>query len=373
MELQQLSYYIKVSAKMHDDLNKGLFKHNSIDHSDYADPNNTYNYLGYMPNELYRIGVVYIYNNDTTSAVYNLRGNKLELDEYNYSGDVNPYLDVDFDITSTFINECENTKGVFIMPNVEINQNSVVRPISLQFEVDPIIANKLHELGIKGYYFVRQKRIPNFLAQGFSVGVSDKAYIPMLPKPSKENSNQYFTHSIIDDAKDDAGNEIKSKGKLSKKEITTTNAKNSGLICVDAFLNKGTQSLLDGSKFKLVKVGTYSISNTTDTYIKASMESCNPVCVEAQLIYIPEETSTRIYNSNVFSTKVGSAEDLYSVRNLNWDSSDINKPVDTNTVRGNYTSFIGVTNPKTEDSNKSDLDYSSVYNIYLNYCESIKD
>ena len=41
-------------------------------------------------------------------------------------------------------------KGVFIMPNVEINQNNVIRPISLQFEVDHIITNKLHELGIKG-------------------------------------------------------------------------------------------------------------------------------------------------------------------------------------------------------------------------------
>ena len=86
------------------------------------------------------------------------------------------------------------------------------------------------------------------------------------------------------------------------------------------FLNKGLQSLLDGSKFKLVKVGTYSISNTTDTYIKASIE-LYPVHVEA-LIYIPEETSTRIYNSDVFSTKAGSAEDLHSLRNLNWDSSD---------------------------------------------------
>ena len=361
-ELQQLSYYIKVAAKMQKDLNKGLFQHNSIDHSDYADPNNTYNYLGYMPNELYRIGVVYIYNNDTTSAVYNLRGNKLELDEYNYSGDVNPYLDVDFDITSTFINECENTKGVFIMPSVEVNQDNVIRPISLQFEVDSIITNKLHELGIKGYFFVRQKRIPNFLAQGFSVGVSDNAYIPMLPK----DENGYFTHSVISTTD---GND----GTLGKLEITTTNAKNRGLVCVDAFLNKGLQSLLDGSKFKLVKVGTYSISNTTDTYIKASVELCNPVHVEAQLIYVPEETSTRIYNSDVFSTKAGSAEDLHSLRNLNWDSSDTDKPVDTNTVRGNYTPFIGVIDPKTEDSNKSDLDYSSVYNIYLNYCESIKD
>lgn len=361
-ELQQLSYYIKVSAKMQNDLNKGLFKHNSIDHSDYADPNNTYNYLGYMPNELYRIGVVYIYNNDTTSAVYNLRGNKLELDEYNYSGDVNPYLDVNFDITSTFINECENTKGVFIMPSVEVNQNNIIRPISLQFEVDPIITNKLHELGIKGYYFVRQKRIPNFLAQGFSVGVSDNAYIPMLPK----DENKYFTHSVIASTEDNAAT-------LGKQEVPTTNAKNRGLVCVDAFLNKGLQSLLDGSKFKLIKVGTYSISNTTDTYIKASIESCDPVHVEAQLIYVPEETSTRIYNSDVFSTKAGSAEDLHSLRNLNWDSSDTDKPVDTNTVRGNYTPFIGVIGPKTEDSDKSDLDYSSVYNIYLNYCESIKD
>ena len=184
----------------------------------------------------------------------------------------------------------------------------------------------------------------------------------MLPN----DENGYITHSEI--ATTD-GND----GTLAKWEVPTTNAKNRGLVRVDAILNNGLQSLLDGSKFKLVKVGTYSISNTTDTYIKASVELCNPVHVEAQLIYVPEETSTRIYNSDVFSTKAGSAEDLHSLRNLNWDSSDTDKPVDTNTVRGNYTPFIGVIDPKTEDSNKSDLDYSSVYNIYLNYCESIKD
>lgn len=373
-ELQQLSYYIKVTAKTQDIFQKGVFEHNSIDCSDYVDPINTYNYLGYMPNELYRIGVVYIYNNDTISSVYNLRGNKLELDSYNYSGDIDPYLEVDFDITSTFISDYENTKGVFIMPNVAVNQNNIC-PISLQFEVDSIIANKLHTLGIKGYYFVRQKRIPNFLAQGFSIGVSDNAYIPMLPKSSdKENdANKYFTQSVISNVDAD-----KNEGTLGKIEVISTNAKNRGLICADAFLNRGLQSLLDGSKFKLVKVGTYSISNSFNTYIKATVESCDPVCVEAQLIYVPEDTSTRIYNSLVFSTKSGSSEELHSIRNLEWGPTTKDKPVDSNTVRGNYTPFIGVVYPKTEDSVESDvtkleLDYSSVYNIYLNYCESIND
>lgn len=374
-ELQQLSYYIKVTAKTQDDLLKGTFKHNSIDQSDYANPINVYSHLGYMPNELYRIGIVYIYNNDTTSAVYNLRGNKLELNEYNYVGNIDPYLEVNFDLSSTFINECENTKGVFIMPNVEINQNNIIRPISLQFEIDSIIVNKLHDLGIKGYYFVRQKRIPNFIAQGYSIGVSNNAYIPMLPVydiENEESENKYFTHSIVNITD-------KTKCKLESTIITNTNVKNRGLICADAFLNRSMQSLLDGSKFKLVKVGNYRTSfNSNERFVQTSFEPCEPTCIEAQLIYVPEETSTRIYNSYVFSTKSGSAEDLHSLRNLEWDHTSTQKKVDNYIVRGNYAPFIGVVSPINENSNafevdNLELDYSSVYNIYLNYCESIQE
>ena len=58
----------------------------------------------------YIVLVLYTYTT-MILLVHNLRGNKLELNEYNYSGDIDPYLEVDFDISSTFINECENTKG----------------------------------------------------------------------------------------------------------------------------------------------------------------------------------------------------------------------------------------------------------------------
>lgn len=367
VELQKLSYYIKVSAILEKEVLKNTIAHNSIDPNEYIKPENIYYHLGYMPNELYRIGVVFIYNNDTTSSVYNLRGNKLNIDGFNYEG--NPDLTANFDFTDTFINDLENTKGVFIMPNVEINKNTIIQPLALKFEVPDVIKPELHKLGIKGYYFVRQKRIPNFIAQGLSVGVSTKAYIPMLPK----SDGKYFTESIVnydDDTK---------KTTLERTEIVANanNASNIGLVCIDAYLNKGIQSLLDGSTFTLVKVGTYTIPTyPNERYKKASIESCESKVTAAQLIYVPEETSTRIYNSQIFSTKAGSAEDIKSVRNLKWDNTDTtDKNIDSNTVRGNYTPFIGVIIPSKNigDSEISELDYGSVYNIYLNYCESIKD
>lgn len=371
VKLQTLSYYIKVSAVIEDEIKKSSLSHNSNDYNEYIKSNNIYYYLGYMPNELYRIGIVFIYNNDTTSSVYNLRGNKLNINEYNYTGDVDPDLSQSFDFTNVFIDGLENTKGVFIMPDVEITKNAVILPLALKFEVSDDIKTKLHKLGIKGYYFVRQKRIPNFIAQGLSIGVSEKAYIPMLPMTS---NTEYFTDTVLTSGKV----EKKIKCTLKRNEVVyKNNIKNIGLLCVDAYLNKGIQSLLDGSTFKLVKVGDYTIPKlSNDRYNKVNIISCDPTVIEAQLIYVPEETSSRMFNSNVFSTKAGSAEDLKSTKNLSWDSSDSSgkQYLNSCSVRGNYTPFIGVIIPNTsKDSKKLELDYSSVYNIYLNYCESIKD
>jgi hypothetical protein len=41
---------------------------------EYADPLNTYYYLGYWNKEMYRFGVVYVYENNELSPVFNIRG-----------------------------------------------------------------------------------------------------------------------------------------------------------------------------------------------------------------------------------------------------------------------------------------------------------
>ena len=364
VSLQKLSYYIKVRAVQSNDTIFYTSPTYTGSNGTHSTTKGLYNTLGYMPGEMYRIGVVYIYNDDTTSAVYNLRGCKFELngDKSNWNTD-DTYTkkrsnNLDIDVSELFISQgqnLQNTKGVFVMP--EINNEFVDRvlPISLEFDFSAEdLQQELSTLGIKGLYFVRQRRIPMFIAQSLSIGISDNAYIPML---KKDNTTDYFSYGIIDD-----------KGNLFSTEITTTNAKSNGLLCQDAFLNFGVQSMLDGSKFYLKPVKKYNLITPNNNIWEATYaQSQTNDVIERELIYIPAETSIRSYKNYIFSSKAGSAEELQSLRNLDWSNSSKNedKLVNENTVRSNYMAYIGVIG--------AELDANTVYNIYSTYCESEAD
>ena len=75
--LQNISYFIDVKLKQRDksigyiDPATYTSKDSSIE---YYDPKNIYYNLGYWPDEIYRLGIVYIMNDDSLSPVFGLRG-----------------------------------------------------------------------------------------------------------------------------------------------------------------------------------------------------------------------------------------------------------------------------------------------------------
>jgi hypothetical protein len=79
-ELQEMSLYIKPYESQSENIGfvdpKTYSKQSGDDYSqvEYYSPLNIYYKLGYWPDEIYRFGIVYIYNNDKLSPVYNLRG-----------------------------------------------------------------------------------------------------------------------------------------------------------------------------------------------------------------------------------------------------------------------------------------------------------
>ena len=52
--------------------------------------------------------------------------------------------------------------------------------------------SEFEQLGISGYFVVRQKRIPITICQGFSVGIADYAYIPVL-----NHNGKYITEGFL--------------------------------------------------------------------------------------------------------------------------------------------------------------------------------
>lgn len=367
VKLQDISYYIQVMCTQDTSSTVNTITTNYLVRgtAEYYDTDNIYNYLGYMPNEFYRLGVVYIFDDDTLSPVYNLRG--CIFNTINDINTVNTYLGTD---PNLYIKESEifdgntNLKGVFKTPDVNIVIGSNVRPLHFNFYFQDSMLEELKAMNIKGYFFVRQKRIPIFLAQGYSIGISDNAHIPMLPY--YDNELKYYTNGPISPKFSSWGQEVQRRLNnatyiLTQNNIITSSniVSSKGLICNDATFNKSLQSILYGNQCKLKKVAEYSLPLTpTDHVFNSQIQTISdkPKTKSVNLAYIPAETSSMIINNLTFSSKAGSSEDIQSLRSVSWSETDTDKLCDENVVRGNFTGYVAVLDDEIEPL--------SIYNIY---------
>ena len=140
----------------------------------YYNTNNIYYRVGYWPNEFYRFGIVFITSSYTLTPVFNI------------SGKVGNQL---------------NKFGIYKVPDFDVLSTN--KPISVKFNINQI-KQDLKNLGIVGFFFVRQKRIKTILAQGVRIGY-DKEYsrLPLLygtlenTNTQHENITDWFTQSIL--------------------------------------------------------------------------------------------------------------------------------------------------------------------------------
>jgi hypothetical protein len=197
---------------------------------------------------MYRLGIVYIMQDDSLSPVYNLRGcqfTKLEAtnipsdSKYNnlYIKDSEKlnYLPADI-----FIEEknLSNTKGVFKLPNISI--------------VSELKVNK-----VKGFFFVRQKRIPTILAQGLSIGIDTTSYVPII---YNDKTNCYETESFI--SQTSAVLTTSHNDRI----ININNKGSSALLCLDACVNPSLQSTFNGAEYTLSKFISGEVNQVTRRY-----------------------------------------------------------------------------------------------------------
>jgi hypothetical protein len=200
----------------------------------YYDPLKVYNNVGYWPDEYYRFGIVFIYNNNQLSPVFNIQGYDMQAEVSGELKDILLGLDTkyfsetgfkryypkDYEPDNFIFDESimSNSKGVIRTPNEKLAPN---QQLSITFnlkgleeyiqysndltssdrkkyqEGDAYLINKFlqEQHGIKGFFFVRQKRIPTVLAQGLVVGLTTKDYgsIPIL----QDGANTWKTKSFL--------------------------------------------------------------------------------------------------------------------------------------------------------------------------------
>lgn len=409
-DLQNISYYIPISIEQDTSgiLTKGDAYDNKsigwvsqedysakftddVDQTEYYNPINIYYKLGYWPEEMYRLGIVYIMNDDSLSPVFNLRGCRFTEDKNDpgnsnkqnfiatlYDGSqteehkltclyytdengnkVMNYLERDEFIQGSI--HLDNTFGVFRNPDYKvINYDSQsINPIYFKFSFTKDVIDSLRDNKVKGFFIVRQKRIPTVIAQGLSVGIDRTSYVPMLFDNSDKANSHYFTESFLDKS-------CSLVTDFNGHKVTTTRRHGSGLLCPDANIIPSVKSLFDGSEFTLKPTGSEEgtfhkvVSQQRHFTIDQVGSGDNYRYTTANATYIPSNSPLVYYNGYGFSTKCGTQED---VSQFSYFDTKDGKPTNQKLLRGHYCPFLGV---------NANLQNNTIYTIKIpNYSDSL--
>ena len=177
----------------------------------YYDPQFIYHNTGYWNKEFYRFGIVFIMPNNELTPVFNIRGrhkvkpfkvanqgtfkdclyndgqychyyltNKQKERTTIQTQEANNYIippdEKEGIIANNNKSYYENSKGVVTFDSQKDN-NTIY---SLDIRVDDETLQELKKY-VKGYFFVRQTRIPTILAQGITIGLDKESRTPTLP------------------------------------------------------------------------------------------------------------------------------------------------------------------------------------------------
>lgn len=177
---------------------------------EYYNVHNIYYHVGYWNEEIYRLGVVYIFNDGSLSQVFNILGNKnpkVVESADKYISDLNLSNCVDKDANGKIINvksfEIDEEDFTIANQHADLNAKGVIRindtntythePIySIGIAINKDILN-LFKDKIKGFFFVRQKRIPTILAQGLTMPRDLESNLPAI-----KFGNKYLIESFLD-------------------------------------------------------------------------------------------------------------------------------------------------------------------------------
>ena len=159
----------------------------------YYDTQYIYDKTGYWPGELYRLGIVYILKDGSLSPVFNIRGatnipSKSDKGYYIVEHDTRSLEDIlasidyseeDFMIIGG-IAENENAKGVIQLSEDFHTVNTPFPVLGINITASKAVVEELKKYA-KGFFFVRQKRMPLTLCQGIVVGLDNESRTPTLP------------------------------------------------------------------------------------------------------------------------------------------------------------------------------------------------
>ena len=354
----------------------------------YYDVNYIYDNVGYWNNEYYRLGIVYILPDNSLSGVFNIRGiENLDSDTSIFSdipvyytdgsGDqCRNYIQVD-ELTSKIITDqasyqngsnikatsrnFENSKGVIKIKRAKSFEGGVkvvqIYGIGIQASEDTFTELKKY---VKGFFFVRQKRIPTTLCQAYTIGVDKESCLPVIPtkggilntmsgssKPS-DSSIYYISERFVNDKKE-LTHEVLDRYYAEKGSSVRTDA----AICPDYDVAKEYyNNLFVGNEYAIFEsdmqpqyqylrsddqVNPYHFFQEMGDY-KDNVNKSDTL-YSVKIVGIEDGQILAGIDSNKYSARAGEAEEAFRFKYIQKE----NKIEDTtNIVRGMYGPYIAV-------------------------------
>ena len=378
-ELEDLS--IRIYPTVSNNNNIGAIDHNyqaielpdDLRKSEYYDAANVYKYTGYWNKEIYRVGVVYILKDDSLSPVFNVRG-KNKVGGFANIGNFNSaigteytnkplydtegkrsyieYDDEGFVSGSNF--DLENTKGVIRLAygGKMINKDNRVGtyPLAIDFNIGSDVMAEIKKYA-KGFFFVRQKRIPTILAQGITIGVDDISFTPSIyanvPK-SGTRIDTFITESFIDKS-NQLVNDFHSRLLLGGDTVSI-----GGMLCPEAQLrSEYFNEIFTGALFNISRApftnssSAFNQSNDNDRhfYIKNYLNqgADEQLYTDVKLTNIEDNVPLKYSGTKTFSSRAGIPEEAWR---YSWYGTENKSRYANNLIRGAYTGFTGMENYK---------------------------
>lgn len=339
----------------------------------YYNSLNMYNKVGYFPGEYYRFGVVFIYANGTLSNVYNTLGGLFENSNStllsncpslytNDDGVINRnYISVDNNGWVSLPNSSPNylnAKGVCKIPE-EYESNKI---LGIKFSIkSELITYLKKELGIRGLFFVRQKRIPNIIAQCYILPMDETLKAPILYTSSKSitelfiDKNKKLTQSYQD--------RLYTYSSDNKFDANAYAA-----ICPDFLLNQPYYNqIFNGNKFRLKKIKENKLKSSSK---EERIYTVNEGQIQLQnfsdiyICTVTEDVPTVAIQDKTYKLNIGTTEEAYRFGFAEYESTD-NQNNEFNIVRGTYSPYLAI-------YSDGKLDVGCLYNIYSNNQQSVE-
>ena len=312
----------------------------------YYDASFIYNKVGYWDDEIYRFGIVFILQDNTLSDVYNVLGVKklsgdttINLGNFIDKGE-RKYLQYD-DNYSVQLNDDDeicNAKGV-----VRISQKTNGGILGINFKVNPEVLKYLYStLKIKGFFFVRQKRIPTTICQAYTIGIDTESHTPVLPiQDNKFLAESFLSQSDNEEDQRKLTHEFEQhKFNLDPYQVTATAA-----ICPDYDVNRAyLNTLFSASELVCRDSDTQNLLVSDgrhfypDKFDKDFQKGGNYTNIK--VLGIEDNTKLGAINNRMFSARAGEAEEAFRYEYIGRENKDTEC---SNLLRGSFGPFLGIT------------------------------